>query len=965
MNRPYLDDPHAGGQGLRNAPLARRSRIPLRYVWRGLKKRRISSLLTLLTFGFVSGVWIILQSMISTMQQTLTDKGPVDRYVILSSEATAENQSRLDRGELHTLAAQQGVRLDRDGRPLASRELATTTYLDLQSADDGTGGDGAAADGAGTGGAGDDGSAGAAADVAAADGAGWQAQVENSQTRQPRRQGSFSNRIQVNVRGVTKGEFERAHPGWRLEAGRLFGEHGQRECIIGAGLARSTGLQVGSSIELWEAKWQVTGIFSEQGTPFESEIWADSNTMAMETGRTHTTSMWLLAETGDQARALVRRISAQPRRDVSILKEGDYFGARGAIGQELRFLVYFTSGILAIGAILSGLNTLYASLSSRSKELATLRAIGFESGSVRRAVLLEGILLSLAGWLLASVLSVTANGVGFRSMVSGIGFVTFSLRIDPGMILSAGVLALAMGSAGSWVPALRSTRIPIIKALSGAVGAIAILAPLPAPFTPQLHAQSLSPRQHELTLDSALILSLASEPQLLSLRLQLEDARLQQERYWVEALPDLTFGAEMLAATQAPSYPRFNERGELELVEQGKPYEFRSTLELSSSVNDWRRGSRRMQAEGETIQMLLADLETGAWETELALEEAFHEWEHLHRLEQGYRRLLSLKDSLSVLYRDLYEQGSASVLLPADGELEASLVWVELGRVESARQNVLDRVAMLTGLDPMHVTGLAPLQSEPWSGLLDRDPEEWIRLALESHPSLERLRSEATRAQHYQALSHIQATPELTLFGRMNYFGPKETFGADIPGAEEWLGQVGVRVRYGFRSPVLKRIESRQWDVRRERLESEIKATGTLLRRDLWTLARKASEEFNRTLQARLECGVHSQRILMLREEIDIGSSQTLDLLRSQSQHTESWIRFHEARFTLIRTILQVERTIGRRLAPDSASLGEHQEVCRSTSGCAIELCSGIDGVGTAGNVPSDEPANEGKESGT
>lgn len=254
-----------------------------------------------------------------------------------------------------------------------------------------------------------------------------------------------------------------------ITVGRMF-EPGRNEVIVGeATAAQFAGLQVGDQLPVGEDSWEVVGHFSTGGTVAESEIWCDAKVLqpAYQRGSSFQSVHARLSD-ADRFTAFKDRLTADPRLDVKVLRENDYYAEQGTVfTQFVSLLGVMIGGLMGFGAVFGAVNTMYTAVSARSREIATLRAIGFGSGPVVISVLLEALLLALIGGVTGAILAyVMFNGyraatINFQSFSQ----IAFNFSVTPALMVGGIVYALIMGLVGGFFPAWRAARLPVATAL--------------------------------------------------------------------------------------------------------------------------------------------------------------------------------------------------------------------------------------------------------------------------------------------------------------------------------------------------------------------------------------------------------------------------------------------------------------------------------------------------------------------
>jgi ABC-type lipoprotein release transport system permease subunit len=252
----------------------------------------------------------------------------------------------------------------------------------------------------------------------------------------------------------------------KISSGRWF-RSGQREIIVGKGLAkRYPAAQVGRTLHFGKGPWTVVGIMDGGGSSVDSEAFADAAQVAADFNRRDTYSSALLRATDEvTAAALKKSLETDRRLNVTVLGEKEYYAAQTVSAAPIKFLGYFICIIMAIGSAFAAMNTMYAAVARRGKEIGTLRILGFTKGSILISFLLESLLLSLFGGMLACLLVLPLN-----SVTTGLGnFVTFSetsfnIRIGPGLMVIGLLFSLLLGALGGLLPARQAAKKEILVA---------------------------------------------------------------------------------------------------------------------------------------------------------------------------------------------------------------------------------------------------------------------------------------------------------------------------------------------------------------------------------------------------------------------------------------------------------------------------------------------------------------------
>ena len=280
----------------------------------------------------------------------------------------------------------------------------------------------------------------------------------------PRKDGS--GEVNVTVRGMMQDGFE-LRSGIKLAQGRWF-TPGQREVVVSKSInKRFSHANVGDSLEFGKGQWQVVGVFDAGGTAAESEIWGDVNQMTSDFDRQGVySSAYLRATDPVTAQALKNRVGDDQRLKLDSMLETEYFAKQTSSGAVIKFIGWLVAGIMAIGSSFAAMNTMYAAVAYRSREIATLRVIGFSRPSILTSFVLEAVLLSLLGAAVGIVLMLPFNGMttGTQNQVT-FSEVVFGLQMTPAVVVSAIIFALIMGLFGGIFPAWHASRREILAAL--------------------------------------------------------------------------------------------------------------------------------------------------------------------------------------------------------------------------------------------------------------------------------------------------------------------------------------------------------------------------------------------------------------------------------------------------------------------------------------------------------------------
>lgn len=386
--------------------------LPLTYNVRNLRVRWQVTLLAIVGIALVVAVFVVLLAMASGFQFALRATGRPDNAIVVQRGSASELTSWVPLEHRNRLQVDERVARGADGQPLASAELYVINNL-------------------------------------------------------PKRDsGEPTN---VTVRGVTARAFE-VRTGIKLIAGRMF-QSGLNEVIVGERItARVRGLALGDKMRLQRSDWVVVGIFSSQGGAFESEVWGDLETMAgtvMREGGSN--SLVLRMRDPSTIAAFDKQVRDDPAMQLQVLPERKYYSDQaGPVAGSLTALAMFVSLIMGVGAVFGAMNTMYAIVAARTREVGTLRALGFGRGSILFSFVVESVFLAFVGGLLGCLLALPMNGFTTGTAQATFSEVAFAFRVTPFIMTLGLVFAVIMGFVGGLLPAWRASRLPITSALRSA-----------------------------------------------------------------------------------------------------------------------------------------------------------------------------------------------------------------------------------------------------------------------------------------------------------------------------------------------------------------------------------------------------------------------------------------------------------------------------------------------------------------
>lgn len=383
--------------------------LPLKYNIRNIIVRKGSTLATALTIGLTVAIFLMVMALARGIDLTLASSGEPLNVIVLREGSTAELTSSVTRENFNDVIYLDGVQRE-DDKPLATAELITLIY-------------------------------------------------------KPRK--GMSQGSNVTVRGVGPMSFK-LRSGFKTIAGREF-QPGQTEAVVSKRIAeRFQGLDVGDKFRIQTTDYTVVGLFDSAGKAFESEIWVDVNSLASTTKRDGGYSSVLLRAKDQSAlSALTHRITNDQKLHLKAVSERVFYeDQQGATSGALKGLAVFISFIMAVGAGFAGMNTMYAAVARRTKEIGTLRVLGFSRFSILLAFLLESVAIAVIGAAIGIVLALPLNFVstGTSNWVT-FSEIAFNFRVTLDLMIFALIFGAVIGLVGSLLPSIRASRYKIVDAL--------------------------------------------------------------------------------------------------------------------------------------------------------------------------------------------------------------------------------------------------------------------------------------------------------------------------------------------------------------------------------------------------------------------------------------------------------------------------------------------------------------------
>ena len=381
--------------------------IPFKYILRSLRVRWVTTLLTCVAIAIVVFASVLTFGMIDGIEHALTASGDPDDIIVMRKGANDEVSSGLAPGKARDLLNLEGIVAGPDGEPLASREFITIAL-------------------------------------------------------KPRRNNAGT--ANVILRGLDPvGRYLR--PGFEIVEGRDI-KPGVNELITSPSIARRfENLGLGEQFDINGVDFTVVGYFKANGSSAESEVWADLRDLTSAQRFDGAVSVVnLRTRDAETRRQVIERVEEDDNFMLNAVTEPDYFEGQKSQAIAIKVVAYIIAGFLTIGAMFAAANTMYAAVSSRGREIGTLRAVGFPRRSVLTSFLIESLVVCTLGGLLGCLATIPLNGLSGGTSL-GFSEITFDFRFGPNVLVQGMLLAIAMGLIGGLFPALRAIRLQITEAL--------------------------------------------------------------------------------------------------------------------------------------------------------------------------------------------------------------------------------------------------------------------------------------------------------------------------------------------------------------------------------------------------------------------------------------------------------------------------------------------------------------------
>lgn len=382
--------------------------IPLAYNLRNLVVRKTTTIMTALGIGLTVAVLLAVLSMVDGLQNTLAATGDPLQIVVLRKGSESEIVSNFTRTQFRDLLFTPGIAVGQNGQPLASLEVVSVINLSASQGEEGT---------------------------------------------------------NIVVRGLQPAGLEMRR-GVKIAAGRWF-EKGHRELVVGKAVAAGhPEAALGRKVRFGRGDWDIVGVMDAGRGAQGSEIWGDLDQVASDLQRMETLSSALVrASDPVAAQAVMNSINNDQRLNMNAVAEPTYYARQTASAAPIEYIGIFVAIIMAIGSGFAAMNTMYAAVARRSREIGTLRVLGFSKGSILTSFFLEAVLLSAIGGVLGCLMVLPLNGMTTRIGNANFAETSFGFHVSLEIMLIGIAFAVSLGAIGGLFPASNAARKEILVAL--------------------------------------------------------------------------------------------------------------------------------------------------------------------------------------------------------------------------------------------------------------------------------------------------------------------------------------------------------------------------------------------------------------------------------------------------------------------------------------------------------------------
>lgn len=382
--------------------------IPFKYNLRNLAVRRTTTAMTAFSITLTVAVFVVLMALAQGLQSSLATTGTPLNVMIMREGSQSETVSFVSRDALQVIKYLDGVAKDDQGKPWVSPEVIVLINL----------------------------------------------------PRRGEAQGS-----NVTIRGISPGG-PSLRPEFKIVQGRFF-QTGLREVIISKRISeRFQNCGLGDKLRFAKGFWTVVGIFEAGNSAYNSEIWADVNDLSQDFDRNSYSDVFVRATDAAAVGRLRDQVSNDRRLHLKPVTEREYYETQTQTAAPIKAFGIFIAALMAVGACFAAMNTMYAAVARRTREIGTLRVLGYSRGSIMLSFVIESVLIAAVGGLAGCVLSLPVNGITTGTT----NFATFSelafnFQVTPGLFVAGLIFSVVMGFFGGLFPAWRAAHENIVTSL--------------------------------------------------------------------------------------------------------------------------------------------------------------------------------------------------------------------------------------------------------------------------------------------------------------------------------------------------------------------------------------------------------------------------------------------------------------------------------------------------------------------
>ena len=384
--------------------------VPIKYNIRNLVVRKVSTGMTIAGFALVVGIFVVVMAMVNGLETALVSTGSPDNVIVMGKGSESEISSMILQTEdaIQIVSYLQGIQKSDKEELLVSPEHLASISMEF----------------------------------------------------------GGGEKRSLSIRGVKPLTFT-VHDKVKIvkDKGRMPAV-GMWEVMVGKAMSQEfSGLDVGGKITFSGHSWDIVGVFEAEGSSFESEIWADLDILRVAREARHITSIVIKTKDATSLNDIIDKIGEEQRIQLQAAGEVEYYSKQNTAAEDMKTLGYAIAIIMSLGAIFGAMNTMYASISERIKEIGTLRAIGFSKRAILFSFIFESFIMGLFGGIIGCIFSMGMNGYSMSITGKGFTALAFQFHVSLATMAMGLVFAVIMGVFGGLLPAANAARLPIIRSL--------------------------------------------------------------------------------------------------------------------------------------------------------------------------------------------------------------------------------------------------------------------------------------------------------------------------------------------------------------------------------------------------------------------------------------------------------------------------------------------------------------------